>query len=334
MNTIKQQITEAHKNYLSKQNLVQSQLDSIETELDKYNHYRSKSEFDSIMNSIDPLFNIDGMTYSFDYSKFSYTNSNAYSVNLANMTKEEGIDLVNKYYDSEELVQSLIEKNQDGINKVLSDVDNKNNLRRMYNEMGDTNTMVFQDRLKTLMSTENEYIELPSRRSFDEYKDNCYVANWKPERKWVKYRFDGDKTREEAYLIGYTIKGKVKKNYLMDINDHYDGLIEDVLVTPKEFDYMVNHVEYTLHKIDKLEDGISGYELRMMAGELDAGYYETEKITSDINKLMGKYSTFSVSFQSVPNQEYWVQEWNAEKQDWIHIKTFLVEDYIETKKVA
>ena len=98
MKTINQKILEERKSYLTNQSLVKTQLHNTENELNKYNPYCS-NEINSTIIGIDPLFEIDNVSYNFDWSyyldsptTFDYSNRNVTSVDLRNMTQEENIE--------------------------------------------------------------------------------------------------------------------------------------------------------------------------------------------------------------------------------------------------
>jgi len=344
MKTINQKILEERKSYLTNQSLVKTQLHNTENELNKYNPYCS-NEINSTIIGIDPLFEIDNVSYNFDWSyyldsptTFDYSNRNVTSVDLRNMTQEENIEFVKKYYTTEELIQSLIEKNQEGINQVLSEIDNKRKMRKMYEEMGRTNTINFKNKLESLMSTENEYIELPRHKRFEEWNHNTIQTEWYINNKWVKYRFEGDKTWNDSCIYGYTINGKVKKNYLMDLHDKYDGVIQNVLVTPKEFGYLVNHTINTFENEEKLSShNTLSYKLTELSnGEVDLHDYVIHNLTEDITDLMDTYSTFRVVFHEGDDldHKFEVHKWNSEDQSWTFIKTYFLENYLSSHSIT
>ena len=345
MKTINQKIFEERKSYLTNQSLVKTQLHNTENELNKHNPYYHSNKINSIIIGVDPLFEIDNVNYNIHWSyhsdsptTFDYSNLNGISVELRNMTREESIELVKKYYTTEEFIQSLIEKNQEGINQVLSEVDNKRKMRKMYEEMGRTNTINFKNKLESLMNTENEYIELPRQKRFEEWNHNTIQTKWYINTKWVKYRFEGDKTWNYSCINGYTINGKVKKNYLMDLHDTYDGVIQNVLVTPKEFGYLVDHTIDTFESEEKLSshNTLSCKLKELSNGEVDLPDYGIHNLTEDITDLMGTYSTFRVVFHEGDDldHKFEVHEWNLEDQSWTFIKTYFLENYLSSHSIT
>ena len=345
MKTISQQIIEAHKDYLTKQSLVKVQSKEQDNVLQSYSKWHDSNALRKKLIGIDPSFDIEGISYDVEFNnwnpkpaEFTYSNALAYKgIDIRNISKEEAIEQVNTYYHTEEIAKGVIQTNQEPINKMLSEVDNARRMKDMYQEMYDTNMCTFQDKVRSLMSRWDELIQFPSTRRFEEVDGNSYATNWTPQTKWVKYRFEDEKTWSDACAYGYEIIGKVKNNYLMNLHTRREGVIQDALVTPKQFGEMVSHAIYTLSQIEDYNDTVGAWEIREMTNYLLDDYnIPINKLADDINQLMGIYSSFRVIFHEGdhPDHKFELHEYNSEDQSWTHIKTFFFEDYIQTKQAV
>jgi hypothetical protein len=332
MKTVSQKIREEHKNYFSKTSLVQTELKKNNYILTQYSGWGNS---DDIFIGIDPSFEVENISYNFDWSSsneepstFNYRiSSDISNPDLRNVSKQKSNEIISKYFNTKELVETLIEKNQDSINGVLSEIDNLRKMNKMYEELELNTLRSFKDKIRDLMTIQNEYIELPCSPWIEPLNGNSYHTNWKVNTKWVKFRYQNETTWKRCNIEGYTIKRKVKQNYLVDLKlPNRDEPIKDVLLTPNELSSIINNTMYSLHQ---LEGGcLSENDLfHISKGVLD-WKSPIFKITEKINEQMDIYSTFRVVFHEGDDldHKFEVHEWNSEDQSWTFIKTYFLEN--------